>query len=79
VAKTIFLRGVIPALFKTSAGSHVNSESVSTTASTGGTSAEFWLNLQTLYDLRIAEQKAGKAIKSLPKLQGTGRQLRELR
>ena len=32
------------------------------------TSAEFWLNLQTLYDLRIAEQKAGRAIKSLPKL-----------
>src|SRR5438552_18306211 len=33
-----------------------------------GTSAGFWLNLQTLYDLRIAEQKAGKTIKSLPKL-----------
>jgi addiction module HigA family antidote len=33
-----------------------------------GTSAEFWLNLQTLYDLRIAEQKAGRAIKSLPTL-----------
>ena len=33
-----------------------------------GTSAEFWLNLQTLYDLRIAEQKAGRAIKGLPKL-----------
>ena len=33
-----------------------------------GTSAAFWLNLQALYDLRIAEQKAGKAIKSLPKL-----------
>ena len=33
-----------------------------------GTSAEFWLNLQALYDLRVAEQKAGKAIKSLPKL-----------
>jgi len=33
-----------------------------------GTSAEFWLNLQVLYDLRIAEHKAGKAIKSLPKL-----------
>src|SRR5438128_2706909 len=33
-----------------------------------GTSAEFWLNLQTLYDLRIAEQKAGRAIKNLPKL-----------
>jgi antitoxin HigA-1 len=33
-----------------------------------GTSAELWLNLQALYDLRVAEQKAGKAIKSLPKL-----------
>ena len=25
-----------------------------------GTSAEFWLNLQKLYELRLAEQKAGK-------------------
>ena len=33
-----------------------------------GTSAEFWLNLQSLYDLRGAEQKAGKSIKTLPKL-----------
>ena len=33
-----------------------------------GTSAEFWLNLQSLYDLRLAEQKAGKAINALPKL-----------
>ena len=33
-----------------------------------GTSAEFWLHLQSLYDLRVAEQKAGKAIRSLPKL-----------
>jgi addiction module HigA family antidote len=33
-----------------------------------GTSAEFWLNLQTLYDLRLAERKAGKAIKALPTL-----------
>jgi addiction module HigA family antidote len=33
-----------------------------------GTSAELWLILQSLYDLRVAEQKAGKAIKSLPKL-----------
>ncbi len=33
-----------------------------------GTSAAFWLNLQALYDLRVAEQKSGKAIKSLPKL-----------
>ena len=33
-----------------------------------GTSAEFWLNLQTLYELRLAEAKAGKAIKRLPTL-----------
>jgi addiction module HigA family antidote len=33
-----------------------------------GTSPEFWLNLQTLHDLRLAEQKAGKSIRSLPKL-----------
>jgi antitoxin HigA-1 len=33
-----------------------------------GTSAEFWLNLQSLYDLRLAEEKAGKSIKSLPRL-----------
>ena len=33
-----------------------------------GTTPEFWLNLQILYDLRIAEQKSGKSIKSLPKL-----------
>jgi addiction module HigA family antidote len=33
-----------------------------------GTSPEFWLNLQTLHDLRIAEQKAGKSVRSLPKL-----------
>jgi addiction module HigA family antidote len=33
-----------------------------------GTSAEFWLNLQILYDLRVAEQKAGKTIQRLPRL-----------
>lgn len=33
-----------------------------------GTSAQFWLNLQSLYDLRLAEEKAGKSIKALPKL-----------
>ena len=33
-----------------------------------GTSAQFWLNLQGLYELRLAEQKAGKQIKSLPTL-----------
>jgi addiction module HigA family antidote len=33
-----------------------------------GTSAQFWLNLQQLYELRLAEEKAGKAIKALPTL-----------
>jgi addiction module HigA family antidote len=33
-----------------------------------GTSAEFWLNLQTLYELRIARQEAGARVASLPKL-----------
>jgi antitoxin HigA-1 len=33
-----------------------------------GTSAQFWLNLQSLYDLRLAEQKLGKTIKELPTL-----------
>ena len=33
-----------------------------------GMSAQFWLNLQSIYELRSAEQKAGKAIKALPKL-----------
>ncbi len=33
-----------------------------------GTNAEFWLNLQSLYDLRIAQKKAGKSIRRLPTL-----------
>ena len=33
-----------------------------------GTSAEFWINLQKLYELRIAEQESGKTIERLPKL-----------
>jgi addiction module HigA family antidote len=33
-----------------------------------GTSAQFWLNLQNIYELRLAEQKAGKAIHALPRL-----------
>ncbi|MGA1984487.1 MAG: HigA family addiction module antitoxin [Acidobacteriaceae bacterium] len=33
-----------------------------------GTSPQFWLNLQSLYELRISEQKAGKAIRRLPRL-----------
>lgn len=38
-----------------------------------GTSAQFWLNLQSLYDLRLAERKAGKAIKALPTLKRRNR------
>src|SRR5438309_6939865 len=33
-----------------------------------GTSAQFWLNLQSLYDLRLAQEKSGKSIKALPTL-----------
>ena len=33
-----------------------------------GTSAEFWLNLQSLYEIRIAERKVGRSIRSLPTL-----------
>lgn len=33
-----------------------------------GTSPEFWLNLQSLYELRLADQRAGKTIKALPTL-----------
>ena len=36
-----------------------------------GTSPEFWLNLQKLYELRLAEQKAGETIKNLPTLAQT--------
>jgi addiction module HigA family antidote len=31
-----------------------------------GTSAEFWLNLQSLYEIRLAQQKSGPAINALP-------------
>ena len=33
-----------------------------------GTTAEFWLNLQSLYELRVAQKKAGKSISRLPTL-----------
>lgn len=36
-----------------------------------GTSAEFWLNLQSLYELRLAQEKAGKKINALPTLKDT--------
>jgi addiction module HigA family antidote len=31
-----------------------------------GTSAQFWLNLQGAYDIRLAEQQAGTEIERLP-------------
>ncbi len=33
-----------------------------------GTSPEFWLNLQKIYELRLAEDKSWEAIKDLPTL-----------
>lgn len=33
-----------------------------------GNSAQFWLNLQAIYELRIAEEKGGKAISRLATL-----------
>jgi addiction module HigA family antidote len=33
-----------------------------------GTSAEFWVNLQSLHDLHVAEAKTGKSIERLPTL-----------
>jgi len=33
-----------------------------------GTSAQFWMNLQSLYDLRLAQEETGKSIKALPTL-----------
>ena len=43
-----------------------------------GTSAEFWLNLQSLYEIRMAERKSGKSIKALPSLKRSGSQLQTL-
>ena len=38
-----------------------------------GTSPEFWLNLQSLYELRVAQRKVGKSIKALPRLKNPER------
>jgi antitoxin HigA-1 len=34
-----------------------------------GTSAQFWLNLQNIYELRLAEKKLGDRLKSMAKRQ----------
>src|SRR5579859_8057535 len=33
-----------------------------------GTGPEFWLNLQSIYELRLAQKKIGKSISALPRL-----------
>src|SRR5271157_5495005 len=38
-----------------------------------GMSPEFWLNLQSLYELRLAQERAGKAIRTLPRLKSPER------
>jgi antitoxin HigA-1 len=35
-----------------------------------GNSPQFWLNLQSLFEVRVAQEKAGDAIKALPTLAG---------
>ena len=36
-----------------------------------GTTAGFWLNLQSLYEIRRAQRKAGRSIQALPTLKVT--------
>lgn len=38
-----------------------------------GTSPEFWLNLQKLYELRVARQEVGGRVEKLPTLKGRKR------
>ncbi|MFO1171476.1 MAG: HigA family addiction module antitoxin [Hyphomicrobiaceae bacterium] len=38
-----------------------------------GTSASFWMNLQQLYELRLAEAHAGREIEALPRRVAAGR------
>lgn len=40
------------------------------------TSPQFWLNLQAIYDLRIAEQRSGEAIRTLPTLHRPAKRVR---
>ncbi len=42
-----------------------------------GTSAEFWLNLQSLYEIRVAQRKSGAAIKALPTIKDYQPELRQ--
>lgn len=38
-----------------------------------GTSPEFWLNLQSLYELRLARKRVGKSLRTLPRLKTSER------
>ena len=38
-----------------------------------GTSAEFWMNLQKLYELRLAENRSGETIRELPTIVSRGK------
>ncbi len=38
-----------------------------------GTSAQFWMNLQALYDVKCAQHKVGKTILTLPTIQALRR------
>ena len=38
-----------------------------------GTSAQFWMNQQTLYDVKCAQHKVGKTLRTLPTIQGLRR------
>ena len=38
-----------------------------------GTSPQFWLNLQSLYELRVAQKKVGRSIRTLPRLKNPDR------
>jgi addiction module HigA family antidote len=40
-----------------------------------GMSADFWMNLQTAYELDLARKHSGKAIERIPKRAGTPAQL----
>jgi len=38
-----------------------------------GTSAQFWMNLQTLYEVKCAQNKIGKTLRTLSTIQGLRR------
>ncbi len=38
-----------------------------------GTSAQFWMNLQTLYEVKCAQHKVGKTLRTLSTIQGLRR------